>query len=71
MFWKEILKFFASTDSKKDVIVHLAVYNLKAIEFYKKLGFVDTGKRFSEEAYKMPISGVIVPEMEMILKLAE
>ncbi len=52
----------------KDLIVHVATYNERAIQFYEKLGFIDTGKRFTEERHRMPQSGVIIPEMEMILK---
>lgn len=62
MLWNEALKFF---DPNKDILVALATYNKKAIKFYKKLGFVDTGKRFTEEWTKMK-SGSIIPEMEMI-----
>ena len=65
LFWEKIMVFFGT---KKDIIVRVAVYNKKAIEFYKKLGFTDTGKRFYEERYRMPISGKCIPEMEMIIK---
>ncbi len=54
-------------DLNKDTVVDVAIYNTNAIEFYKKLGFKDTGKRFSEERFKMK-SGAVIPEMEMILK---
>ncbi len=65
MLYEEVVKF---SDPEKDTIVHVATYSKQAIEFYKKLGFVDTGKRFSEERFKMK-SGAIIPEMEMILKV--
>lgn len=65
MFWDRAMEFF---DDKKDIIVHVATYNEKAINFYKKMGFVDTGKRFAEEKFRMPISGSCIPEMEMIIK---
>lgn len=65
MFWDEAMKFF---DPSKDTIVQVAEYNAQAIAFYQKLGFVDTGKRFSDERFKMK-SGSVIPEMEMILKL--
>ena len=65
MFWKKAKEFF---DKSKDIIVQVAIYNKQAISFYKKLGFIDTGKRFSDEKYKMPISGAVIPEIEMILK---
>ena len=64
MFWKQSLKFF---DLKKDIIINVAVYNKKAIEFYKKLGFDDARKKFTKERLKMK-SGAIIPEMEMVLK---
>lgn len=54
-------------DPKKDIIVQVAVYNEQAIGFYKKLGFIDTGKRFSEERFRMK-SGNVIPEMELIIK---
>lgn len=65
MFWGKCIEFF---DKNKDVIVRVAEYNKQAIEFYEKLGFVDTGKRFVEEKLRMPLSGIYITEMEMILK---
>lgn len=65
MFWNEALDFF---DPEKRTVVQVATYNEKAIGFYTKLGFIDTGKRFSDEIHKMPVSGVCIPEMEMELK---
>lgn len=64
MLWQKALKFF---DPKKDIVVKVATYNQNTIEFYKKLGFVDTGKRFKDERWKMK-SGAIMPEMEMVIK---
>ena len=65
MFWNEAVRLF---DPKKKVIIQVATYNKKAIKFYTKLGFVDTGKRLENEQYKMPISGAYIPEMEMELE---
>lgn len=65
LFWAECLK---SLDPSKETIVQVATYNTKAINFYKKLGFADNGKRFFEERHRMPISGKLIPEMEMTLK---
>lgn len=62
--WQEARNFF---DLDKDVIVKVATYNNKAIYFYKKLGFIDTGKRFTEEKLRLK-SGAVIPEMEMIIK---
>lgn len=61
--WNTILAFF---DKTKDIYVEVADYNQKAIGFYKKLGFVDTGRRFSDERFRMK-SGALLPEMEMKL----
>ena len=64
LLWSEAQKFL---DSKKDTIVQVATYNENAIDFYGKLGFQDTKKRFSDEKFTMK-SGAIIPEMEMIKK---
>jgi len=64
MFWKEALKFF---DPPKDTVVTVAIYNKNAIDFYSKLGFVDTGRRFSDEKFRMK-SGSIIPDLEMVKK---
>jgi len=61
MLWQEVRSFF---DPTKDIVVSVAVYNQKAVGFYSKLGFVDTGKRFTEERLRMK-SGALLPEMEM------
>ena len=65
MFWKEIKEFF---NNGEDIIIQVATYNKQAISFYEKLGFVDNGKRLADERFKMPISGALIPEMEMVLK---
>ena len=61
MFWNEALKFF---DKDKDIIVKLAVYNNNAMEFYKHLGFKNTGV-FIKDAHKFE-SGSSIPEEEMV-----
>lgn len=63
-FWKKARKFF---DKDKKIVVQVADYNKKAIKFYKKLGFQDTGKRFINGKHRMPISGICIPEMEMVV----
>ena len=62
--WKESQRIF---NSKKDTIVHVASYNEKAINFYKKLGFQSTGKIFLDEKFKLR-NGAMIPELEMIIK---
>lgn len=62
--WEEAKKFAVPG---KDIIVQVATYNQKALDFYKKLGFVDTGKRWSDEKWRMK-SGATIPEMEMVIK---
>lgn len=64
MLWDELKNHL---DQTKDIIVQVADYNHKAINFYTKLGFTDTGKRWSDEKWKMK-SGATIPEMEMIMK---
>ena len=48
------------------MIVHVASYNERAINFYKKLGFQSTGKIFLDERFKLR-NGAIIPELEMII----
>lgn len=64
MFWIEALKFW---NNDKIIIVQVASYNSNAIRFYERLGFVDTGKRFTDENLKMPVSGILIPEMELVV----
>lgn len=64
MLWEEARKF---CDPSKETIVQVATYNQKAISFYEKLGFVDTGKRWSDEKWRMK-SGATIPEMELVIK---
>lgn len=49
-------------------IVNVATYNEQAICFYEKLGFVPTGKTFSEERFTFS-DGKSIPEMEMMLRV--
>jgi ribosomal protein S18 acetylase RimI-like enzyme len=62
--WQAVEPFLTNG---KSTIVHVASYNDKAIAFYQKLGFEDTGKRFTDERFRMK-SGSVLPEMEMILR---
>jgi GNAT superfamily N-acetyltransferase len=65
MLWREAQKFF---DPTKETIVQVADYNLGAIEFYKKLGFVDSGKpHWNSDKFKMK-SGAMITEIEMTLR---
>lgn len=64
MLWGEAQKFF---DTNKDITTKVALYNNKAIEFYKKLGFEDTGRQFIDEKYKMK-SGAVIKLKELIKK---
>ena len=54
-------------DNKNKIIVHVASYNQQAIRFYKKLGFEETGKKFSDERFRMK-SGSIIPETELVIE---
>lgn len=64
LLWEEAQKIF---DPSKDTVVAVATYNIGAIDFYKKLGFRDTGRRLEDEKFKMK-SGATIPEMEMEIK---
>ena len=64
MLWNKAKETF---DPSKDTVLSVATYNTNAIDFYKKLGFVDTGRRFSNENFQMK-NGTLIPEMEMIIK---
>ena len=59
-----LLETFKNWSGTKMIIVNVAVYNEKAIGFYKNHGFVDTGKRFTEERYVFG-DGKSIPEMEL------
>lgn len=59
--WNELKNFL---DPTKDTTVEVADYTTDTIEFYKKLGFVDTGKRFTDDRFTFK-SGAFIPEMEM------
>ena len=61
--WKEAQTFL---DTTKDTFVEVVTYNQNAIDFYLRLGFEDTGRRISNEKFKLK-SGAIMPEMEMKL----
>ncbi len=61
--WQKVGESF---NPQLPTIVHVATYNQKAISFYKKLGFQETGKQFSEERHRMK-SGNIIPETEMVM----
>jgi ribosomal protein S18 acetylase RimI-like enzyme len=62
--WMESLKYF---DMSKDTYVELADYNDQARKFYERLGFVDTGRRWTDEKFVFE-SGSSIPEMEMIIR---
>jgi ribosomal protein S18 acetylase RimI-like enzyme len=64
MLWGEALKIFTPD---RNILVEVAEYNAKAISFYGKLGFVDTGRRWADEKFRMK-SGSIIPDMEMIIR---
>ena len=61
MLWNEIRSFF---DPEKDIHLSVVEYNQKAINFYSRLGFLDTGRRHTDEWMRMS-SGAIIPETEM------
>ena len=62
--WNEVLNFI---DHTKDTTVEVVIYNDNAIKFYKRLGFEDTGRRWTNEKFTMK-SGATFPEMELVIK---
>ena len=54
-------------DPSKDIYVNVATYNTNAIAFYEKLGFVKTGKEWSDPKFTMR-NGAVIPEMEMVME---
>lgn len=62
--WTEASGFI---DQSKDTTVEVVTHNDKAIEFYEKLGFEDTGRRWTDEKFTMA-SGATFPEMELKIK---
>jgi len=55
-----------SLELENPTYVDLADYNKGAQAFYEKIGFEDTGKRWSDPELTLA-SGVSIPEMEMVL----
>ena len=53
-------------DKKKNIEVVVALYNNPAIKFYEKLGFVDTGERYTGKDRKMR-SGSVMTGVKMVL----
>lgn len=57
--------FLGWANKDKTIRLHVVTYNQAAITFYEKWGFVDVGKRFTEDRFVMA-SGNAFPEMEMV-----
>jgi GNAT superfamily N-acetyltransferase len=49
----------------KDIFANLASYNKSAKQFYKKFGFVETGRDATDKHHPLP-SGKVIPEIEML-----
>lgn len=62
--WNKVSEFI---DETKGTTVEVVVHNINAIVFYKRLGFEDTGRRWTDERFTMK-SGATFPEMEMKIK---
>lgn len=63
LLWNKAKTIFDHTTSS---IVQVAICNKRAINFYKKLGFQETDKRFKDERFRMK-SGAIIEEVEMVM----
>lgn len=62
MLWDEAKKFL---DPNKETRLEVVDYT-KAVDFYKKLGFVETGNKFQREEIFKSSKGVTLSEIEMI-----
>jgi GNAT superfamily N-acetyltransferase len=61
-----VKKAFAWLGDRKDILINVARYNKQAINFYGKLGFVETGKTGTlDSAARLP-SGKFIPEIELV-----
>ena len=67
-FGKKLMqKAFEWLGTEKNVILKVVSYNSHAIEFYKRMGFKETGKNVSYRGTKLP-SGKEIPRIEMMKK---
>ena len=57
---------FGWLGDKKDILINVARYNKQAIDFYKKFGFMETGKGGTLDSAAMLPSGIFIPEIELI-----
>ncbi len=62
--WPEAQK---TLPKDKSVMVEVASYT-KAVDFYKKLGFVDQGEKYRKQGEKMLSSGNKIPLVSMVLE---
>ena len=61
---KLISNAFSWLGDEQPISLNVASYNKKAINFYKKHGFTQTGKTVQDPAGTLP-SGAVIPEIEM------
>jgi len=61
--WKEAQVYFSPN---KKTVVWVAKYNEKTIEFYRGLGFKETGREYQKEEHRMK-SGAYITEIEMAI----
>lgn len=61
-----IEKAFEWLGNKKDILINVARYNKQAIDFYKKFGFTETGKKGTLDSAAKLSSGKFIPEIELL-----
>ena len=55
---------------EKNIYVNVVQYNTQAINFYKKVGFVETGKNGTFDTVATLPNGKKLPEIELVIKIA-
>jgi ribosomal protein S18 acetylase RimI-like enzyme len=51
--------------SQREIVLNVAAYNHQAINFYRRFGFIPSGRPAHSGVTKLP-SGVVIPEIELI-----
>ncbi len=64
---KLVEKAISFLGREKPIVLEVVTYNVHALNFYKKLGFRESGREIDEAQIMRLPSGIALPEVEMIL----